>query len=153
MANRELPLIVIADDNPGDRLLAVTAMRKMQMNYPVQELEDGQQLLDFLRHQGRFADEAPAAVARPMVVFLDINMPRMTGLEALSEIKSDIKLKRIPVIMLTTSASESDMLRSYDLGVNSYVTKPVSFPDFLQTMKKLGDYWLGLVSVPQHSPG
>jgi CheY-like chemotaxis protein len=93
------------------------------------------------------------AARRPVIIFLDINMPRKNGLEALAEIKSDPELRRIPVIMLTTSDAESDMLRSYDLGVNSFITKPVSFPDFLSTMKRLGDYWLELVKVPPRPRG
>lgn len=133
-------LIVIADDNPGDRLLAVTALRKGGIDNPVLEVEDGQQLLHLLRSE--------ALRGRRVVVFLDINMPRMNGIEALAELKADAALRRIPVIMLTTSEADVDLIRAYDLGANSYLSKPVSFVEFLPKMQQLGAYWTRLVTVP-----
>lgn len=133
-------LIVIADDNPGDRLLAVKALRKGGIDNPVIEVEDGRQLLDLLR------GEAPRG--RRVVVFLDINMPRMNGLEALAELKGDPLLRRIPVVMLTTSEADIDLIRACDLGANSYLSKPVSFAEFLPKMQQLGAYWTRLVTVP-----
>lgn len=151
MPTKDPALIVIADDNPGDRLLAVTALRKANITNPVCEVEDGQELMDLLRRKGRYADEAPEQ--RPVIVFLDINMPRMNGIEALSEIKADPLLRRIPIVMLTTSEAESDVLRAYDLGANSYLSKPVSFSEFLPKMKQLGEYWTELVTVPPRTLG
>lgn len=136
----EPTLIIIADDNAGDRLLAVKALRKGGIDNPVMEVEDGQQLLDLLR--------GDALRGHRVVVFLDINMPRMNGIEALAELKADADLKRIPVIMLTTSEADIDLLRAYDLGANSYLSKPVSFAEFLPRMQQLGHYWTQLVTLP-----
>lgn len=137
-------LIIIADDNPGDRLLAVKALRKGGIDNPVLEVEDGQQLLDLLR--------GDTPLGRRVVVFLDINMPRMNGIEALAALKADPQLKRIPVVMLTTSEADIDLLRAYDLGANSYLSKPVSFAEFLPRMQQLGSYWVQLVNVPVVPP-
>jgi CheY-like chemotaxis protein len=132
-------------------MLAVTALRKARLNNPIQEIEDGEELMDFLLQKGKYAGTSSAS--SPMVILLDLNMPKKSGLEALAEIKANPKLRRIPVVILTTSEAESDMMRSYDLGVNSFITKPVNFPDFLETMKQLGEYWLELVAVPGSSSG
>lgn len=137
----DLPtLIVVADDNPGDRLLAIKALRKGGIDNPVLEVEDGRQLLDLLH------GDTPRG--RRVVVFLDINMPRMNGIEALAELKADPVLRRIPVVMLTTSEADIDLLRAYDLGANSYLSKPVSFAEFLPRMQQLGHYWTRLVTLP-----
>lgn len=137
----DLPtLIVVADDNPGDRLLAIKALRKGGIDNPVLEVEDGRQLLDLLH------GDTPRG--RRVVVFLDINMPRMNGIEALAELKADPVLRRIPVVMLTTSEADIDLLRAYDLGANSYLSKPVSFAEFLPRMQQLGLYWTRLVTLP-----
>lgn len=133
-------LIIIADDNPGDRLLAIKALRKGAVDNPVIEVEDGRELLDLLRGE--------ALRGRRVVVFLDINMPRMNGIEALAELKADPTLRCIPVVMLTTSEADIDLIRAYDLGANSYLSKPVSFAEFLPKMQQLGAYWTGLVTVP-----
>lgn len=133
-------LIIIADDNPGDRLLAVKALRRGGIDNPVLEVEDGRQLLDLLR------SDTPRG--RRVVVFLDINMPRMNGIEALAELKADPALRRVPVVMLTTSEADIDLLRACDLGANSYLSKPVSFAEFLPKMQQLGAYWTQLVTVP-----
>ena len=140
MSTAEPVLIIIADDNPGDRLLATKAMRKGGIDNPVLEVEDGQQLLDLLR------SDTPSD--RRVVVFLDINMPRMNGIEALAELKADPRLRRIPVTMLTTSEADIDLTRAYDLGANSYLSKTVSFAEFLPRMQQLGAYWTRLVTVP-----
>lgn len=133
-------LIIIADDSPGDRLLAIKALRRGGIDNPVLEVEDGRQLLDLLR------SETPRG--RRVVVFLDINMPRMNGIEALAELKADPALRRVPVVMLTTSEADIDLLRACDLGANSYLSKPVSFAEFLPKMQQLGAYWTQLVTVP-----
>jgi CheY-like chemotaxis protein len=150
-AHKELPVVVIADDNPGDRMLAVTALRKSRLNNPIQEVADGEELMDYLLQRGKYA-QGPK-LRRPLVILLDLNMPKKSGLEALAEIKANTDLRRIPVIILTTSESELDIVRAYDLGVNSFITKPVNFDDFLATMKQVGEYWLELVSVPDGHEG
>jgi two-component system, response regulator len=147
---RELPTVLIVDDNPADRMLAVTALHRARLNNPVVELENGQELMDYLLRQGKYVNEPDR---KPLVVMLDINMPVKSGLEALGEIKANPDLHNIPVIILTTSSAEADILRSYDLGVNSFITKPVSFPDFLEVMRQVGQYWLELVSVPSRKDG
>lgn len=144
--SNELPIVIIADDNPGDRMLAVTALRKARLNNPIQEIEDGEELMEYLLHKGKYAGMSDEK--HPMVILLDLNMPKKSGFEALAEIKANPDLRRIPVIILTTSEAESDIFRSYDLGVNSFITKPVNFSEFLETMKQLGEYWLELVAVP-----
>jgi CheY-like chemotaxis protein len=108
---------------------------------------DGVELMDYLLGQGQFADNP--AQHRPMVILLDINMPRKNGLEVLGEIKTNLRLRRIPVIVLTTSAEEREIVRSYDLGANSFITKPLDFTQFTDTIQQLGDYWLELVTTPR----
>jgi len=103
-------------------------------------------LLDFLRRRGRYAD--PAAAPRPGLILLDLNMPRKDGREALAEIKADPDLRRIPVVVLTTSKAEEDIYRTYDLGVNSFITKPVTFEGLVSVMKALGQYWFEIVELP-----
>ena len=144
----DLPTVVIVDDNPADRMLAVTALHRARLKNPTLEFSNGQELMDFLLHQGKHAGETNH---KSMVILLDINMPVKNGLEALKEIKSNPDLRNIPVVILTTSSADMDIVRSYDLGVNSFITKPLSFPDFLEVMHKIGQYWLELVSVPSQS--
>lgn len=133
-------LIIVADDNPGDRLLAAKALRKGGIDNPLLEVEDGRQLLDLLR------SEAPRG--RRVVVFLDISMPRMNGIEALTELRAAPALRCVPVVMLTTSEADIDLIRACELGANSYLSKPVSFAEFLPKMQQLGVYWTRLVTVP-----
>ena len=109
-------------------------------------MEDGEELLDYLRRRGKYAD--PKESPRPGLVLLDLNMPRKDGREALREIKSDPKLRDIPVVVLTTSKAEEDIARSYNLGVNSYITKPVKFSALVEVMKALGKYWFEIVELP-----
>lgn len=142
---RDLPTVLIVDDNPADRMLAVTALHRARLKNPVVELENGQELMDYLLRSGKYAD---APVGKPMVVLLDINMPVKSGLEALKEIKTNPALHNIPVIILTTSSADRDIVQAYDLGVNSFISKPLSFPDFLEVMRQVGQYWLELVSIP-----
>lgn len=109
-------------------------------------MEDGEQLLDLLAHRGSYAGEA--AVPRPGLILLDLNMPRMDGQEALRIIKADPKLKSIPVVILTTSRAEEEIYRAYQLGANSYVTKPVTFDGLVSVLKALGLYWFEIVELP-----
>lgn len=138
--------ILMADDDPDDRLLAAEAMRESRVANDLRFVEDGEQLLDYLRRRGPWAD--PASSPRPGVVLLDLNMPRMDGREALAAIKADPDLRRIPVVVLTTSRAEADVLRSYDLGANSFITKPVTFGGLVDAMRVLGRYWIEIVELP-----
>ena len=116
--------ILYADDDEDDRMLVHDALREARLINDLRFVEDGEQLLDYLHHRGRYTDAT--AAPRPGLILLDLNMPRMDGREALAAIKSDPMLRRIPVVVLTTSKAEEDVLRTYDLGVNSFITKPVT---------------------------
>jgi CheY-like chemotaxis protein len=138
--------ILLAEDDADDRLLVKEALAEGRVVNDLRFVEDGEELLDYLRRRGRYAD--PEASPRPGLVLLDLNMPRKDGREALREIKSDPDLKRIPVVVMTTSKAEEDVLRSYDLGANSYITKPVTFDRLVELMKVLGRYWIEFVELP-----
>jgi CheY-like chemotaxis protein len=137
--------ILIADDDEEDRMLARDALTESRLVNPIHFVEDGLELMDFLLRRGSYRD--PAAAPRPGLILLDINMPRMTGLEALTQIKSDAELRRIPVVILTTSRADEDILRSYDLGVNSFISKPVTFEGLVSVMRLLGTYWFEIVDL------
>ena len=143
--------ILMADDDPDDRLLAAEALRESRVGNDLRFVEDGEQLLDYLRRRGRWAD--PAQSPRPGLVLLDLNMPRKDGREALAEIKADPELRRIPVVVLTTSRAQADVLRSYDLGANSFITKPVTFQGLVDAMRVLGRYWIEIVELPPAETG
>lgn len=138
--------LLMADDDPDDRLLAAEALRESGLANDLRFVEDGEQLLDYLHRRGPWAD--PAASPRPGLVLLDLNMPRMDGREALARMKADPALRRIPVVVLTTSRAEADVLRSYDLGANSFITKPVTFTGLVEAMRVLGRYWIEIVELP-----
>jgi CheY-like chemotaxis protein len=142
--------ILIADDDPDDRLLAQQALAESRLVNAVHFVEDGEQLLDFLNQRGAFAD--PTLHPRPGLILLDLNMPKKDGREALREIKSQPALRQIPVVVLTTSQAEEDIYRSYDLGVNSFITKPVTFDGLVQVMRVLGRYWFEIVELPLTKP-
>ena len=147
MSNNQLPIsILIADDDPDDRLLIKDALDSMRLANPVDFVEDGEELLDFLLRRNDFKDRKDQAL--PGLILLDLNMPRKDGREALEEIKADPTLRRIPVVVLTTSKAEEDILRTYDLGVNSFIVKPVSFEQLLRTMNAISEYWLQIVQLP-----
>lgn len=143
--------ILMADDDPDDRLLTREAMDESHLANDLRFVEDGVELMDYLRRRGRYAD--PASSPRPGVILLDLNMPRMDGREALREIKSDPALRRIPVVVLTTSREEADVLRSYDLGANSFIAKPVTFEGLVSVVRTLGRYWVEIVELPGEGPG
>jgi len=138
--------ILLAEDDADDRLLVKEALAEGRVLNELRSVEDGEELLDYLRRRGRYAD--PEESPRPGLVLLDLNMPRKDGREALREIKGDPDLKRIPIVVMTTSKAEEDVLRSYDLGANSYITKPVTFERLVELMKVLGRYWFELVELP-----
>jgi two-component system response regulator len=138
--------ILLADDDPDDRRLTQDALAESRLANDLRCVEDGQELLDYLRRDGRFG--GPDAAPRPGLILLDLNMPRMDGREALEAIKADPGLRSIPIVVLTTSKSEEDVFRSYDLGVNSFITKPVSFQGLVEVVRVLGHYWFEIVELP-----
>jgi CheY-like chemotaxis protein len=144
--NKKTIRIVIAEDDAEDRQLAHEALEESRLANPVDFVGDGEELLEYLRRQSRYAHLASEEL--PGLILLDLNMPRMDGREALYEIKADPSLRSIPVIVLTTSKAEEDILRSYDLGVNSFITKPVSFAGLVEVMRSLAKYWFEIVELP-----
>jgi CheY-like chemotaxis protein len=143
--------ILMADDDADDRLMAQEALEEARLSNPMVFVEDGEELLEYLHRRGRHAQ--PARAPRPGLILLDLNMPKMDGREALMEIKGDPELRRIPIVVLTTSKAEEDIYRSYDLGVNSFITKPVTFEGLVDVMKGLALYWFQLVELPAKTPG
>ena len=139
--------ILLADDDPDDRMLAQRALKKSRLANRLFMVEDGEMLMQYLRREGEYAD--PEKSPRPGLILLDLNMPRKDGREALREIKSDPALRRIPVVILTTSEAELDILRSYDLGVNAFVTKPVTFEGLATAIRRIGDFWFEIVKLPK----
>ncbi len=138
-------VILMADDDPEDVMLAQDALAESRLANALNVVGDGEELLDYLHQRGKYnAENAP----RPGLILLDLNMPRLDGREALARIKSDPSLKRIPVVVLTTSKAEEDVFRSYDLGANSYITKPVTFDSLVNVVRNLAEYWFGIVMLP-----
>ena len=132
---QSLPInILMADDDEDDRLLTIDALKESRVLNNLFCVEDGVELLEYLRREGKYAD--PKDSPRPSLILLDLNMPRKDGREALQEIKADPKLRSIPVVILTTSKEEEDMLRGYDLGCASYITKPVNFELLIETINR-----------------
>lgn len=148
MKNSRKPInILMAEDDPDDRLLSNDALVAAHLANDLYFVEDGEQLMNYLKNEGDYAD--PAKAPRPGLILLDLNMPRKDGREALEEIKADPRLRCIPVVVLTTSKTEEDILRSYELGVSGYVTKPVNFEELIGVMKAIGRYWFEVVELPQ----
>jgi len=138
--------ILVADDDKEDCQLLQDAFRESRIANRLIFVHDGEDLTDYLWHRGRHTD--PDSAPRPGLILLDLNMPRKDGREALAEIKADASLRQIPVVVLTTSKAEEDIYRSYDLGVNSYITKPVTFSALVDVVRAIGGYWLGIVELP-----
>jgi len=138
--------ILMADDDEDDRLMAEEALKEAKLLNPVKFVKDGEELLDYLYQRGEYSNGNSAP--RPGLILLDLNMPRKDGREALREIKADPELKQIPIVVLTTSVAEEDIYRTYDLGVNSYITKPVAFEGLVDVMKHLANYWFNIVKLP-----
>ena len=138
--------ILMADDDEDDRLLTWDALAESRLANDLRFVGDGEELLDYLRRRGAYAN--PASAPRPGVILLDLNMPKVDGREALAALKADPALRRIPVVVLTTSRAEADIYRSYDLGVNSFVSKPVTFEALVEVMRGLGRYWFEIVELP-----
>ncbi len=145
--NKNNIIILMADDDADDRLLAQDAFEENRLGNELRFVEDGEELLDYLYRRGKYVD--PESSPRPGIILLDLNMPRLDGREALKEIKADPDLHSIPIIVLTTSNAEEDIARTYDLGVNSFITKPVTFEGLVEVIKKTGWYWLEIVELPK----
>jgi two-component system, response regulator len=139
-------VFLMADDDPDDRLLINEAFQESLIANSIFFVEDGVELMDYLRHQNRFSN--PVDAPTPDLILLDLNMPRKDGREALAEIKSDPHLRYIPVVVLTTSKAEEDIMRSYDIGAASYITKPVTFDGLVEAIRGLGQYWVQIVRLP-----
>lgn len=138
--------ILLVEDNPDDVTLTLRAFSKSQILNDIDVVVDGAQALDYLYARGTFSERAPHAL--PAVVLLDLNLPKVSGLEVLRQIRADPRTRRQPVVVLTSSREESDLIASYDLGANSYVRKPVDFDEFLRAAGQLGLYWLLLNEAP-----
>ncbi len=138
-----LARILLVEDNPADVMLTRAALEEAKFANELHVARDGEEAMRFLRREGEHA-QAP----RPDLVLLDLNLPRMDGREVLAEFKSDPELKRIPVVVLTTSAHEEDILRAYDTHANAYITKPVNLDCFVKAAKSLENFWIGLVRLP-----
>lgn len=135
--------ILLIEDNPGDARLALEAIREAKVNNRLTWIADGVEAMAYLRKEGRFADSA-----RPDLILLDLNLPKKDGREVLAEIKADPQLRRIPVVVLTTSQAEEDILKAYNLNANCYITKPVDLEQFLRIVKSIEDFWLSIVKLP-----
>jgi len=138
--------ILMAEDDPDDRLLTQEALTESRLTNGIYFVEDGIELLDYLNQRGKYA--SPVDSPQPDIILLDLNMPRMDGREALAVIKADSKLRRIPIVVLTTSKAEEDVLRSYDLGVSGFITKPITFDGLIEAMRIVGEYWFSIVKLP-----
>ncbi|MES2177632.1 MAG: response regulator [Gemmatimonadota bacterium] len=138
--------ILIADDDEEDREFAREALKLARVANDVHFVEDGDELMDYLRGHGRYS--AIGSAPRPGLILLDIKMPKRDGFACLAAIKKDESLRQIPVVILTTSSAEEDVFRGYDLGVNSFVTKPVTFDGLVRAMRGLGQYWFEIVDLP-----
>jgi CheY-like chemotaxis protein len=150
MARALAVTILMADDDVDDRDLTRDALLKNQLNGELKWVEDGEELLDYLNHRGRYSD--PKVSPRPGLILLDLNMPRMDGREALRAIKGDPELRSIPIIVLSTSSADEDVVRSYDLGANCFITKPVTFERLVEVVRVLGEHWLQTATLPVTSP-
>jgi CheY-like chemotaxis protein len=138
--------ILLAEDDPDDRYLIGEAIDETQLNVQLYIVEDGEELLDYLLQKGKYKNRADWPL--PELILLDLNMPRMDGREALEAIKSNPDLRRIPVVILTTSRAEEDVLRTYDIGISGYIPKPVTFTGLMEVMNAIGIYWLNAARLP-----
>jgi CheY-like chemotaxis protein len=137
---------LLADDDDEDMEMTQEALRQSRLGNDLRATTDGEDLMDYLLQRGKYSD--PADAPRPGLIMLDLNMPKKDGREALAEIKANPELRKIPVIVLTTSQADEDVLRSYDLGVSSFITKPVTFAGLVEAMSVLTQYWFEIVELP-----
>lgn len=138
--------ILVADDDVDDRHMLRDALAENRLANDLHFVEDGEELMDYLYRKGKYSE--PSTSPRPGLILLDLNMPKRDGREALAEIKNNPTFRGIPIVILTTSKAEEDIFRTYNLGVNSFITKPVSFNDLLSITKDLGRYWFEIVELP-----
>ncbi len=146
MASKDKVVILMADDDEDDLLMTRDAFELSRLKNQFLFVKDGLELLKYLRHQGDYSD--PSTSPKPGLILLDLNMPLMDGREALKEIKSDPELRSIPVVVLTTSSAEEDIIKTYEYGVNSFITKPVTFQGLVEVIKQTGIYWFEIVELP-----
>jgi len=139
--------ILLVEDNPGDVRLTIEALKEAKVRNHLSVAKDGVEALAFLRREGSYAD-----AVRPDLILLDLNLPRKDGREVLSEIKADASLRAIPVVILTTSQAEQDIVRSYELHANCYITKPVDLDQFITVVRSIEDFWLTIVTLPRQEP-
>lgn len=135
--------ILLVEDNPGDVRLTIEAFHEGKVRNKMAVVSDGEEAISYLRATGKYVD-----VKRPDLILLDLNLPRKDGREVLDELKSDSELRRIPVVVLTTSSAEEDILRSYDCHANCYITKPIEFEKFLAVVRSIEEFWLSIVRLP-----
>jgi CheY-like chemotaxis protein len=150
-AGRTPITILLADDDEEDRLMTKEALTESRLANDVRFVADGEELTDYLFGHGGYAD--PADAPTPGLILLDLNMPKKDGREVLAEIKSEPRLRQIPVVVLTTSKTEEDIVRSYELGVNSFITKPVTFEGLVAAMTVFTQYWFEIVALPTNGNG
>ena len=143
---RDEVIILYAEDDPEDRMLVEDAMEESRLANELHFVEDGEELMDYLHRRGKFTELSNRSL--PGLILLDLNMPKKDGREALREIRADELLRRIPVVVLTTSKAEEDIIRSYELGTNSFIIKPVTFESLVDIVKTLGKYWFEIVELP-----
>ena len=145
MTSGRLAEILLVEDSPGDVRLTREALKESKVRNQLSVAEDGVEAMAFLRREGKYS-----GAVRPDLILLDLNLPRKDGREVLAEIKADETLKRIPVVILTTSDAEQDVLKGYDLHANCYITKPVDFERFISVVKSIDDFWFSIVKLPPH---
>jgi CheY-like chemotaxis protein len=144
--NGKPAVILLAEDDPGDQELTRRALEQSLIRNELHIVEDGEEALNYLLRRGKYED--PASSPKPDLMLLDLNMPKMDGKQLLEQMKADPNLRRIPVVALTTSKQENDIIRTYDLGANSYIVKPVDMDQFVSAIKVLKDYWFQIVVLP-----
>ena len=150
MGQPRLPItILLADDDEEDRAMTEEALKESRLANDVRFVADGEELTDYLFRRGRYAD--PDQAPLPGLILLDLNMPKKDGREVLIELKSDPQLRQIPIVVLTTSKTEEDIVRSYALGVNSFITKPVTFEGLVEAMTVFTQYWFEIVALPSRN--
>lgn len=148
MANTKQSIVILmAEDDPDDQKITRKAFDRARLTHQLLFVNDGQELLDYLRREDRYAD--PKTYPMPDLILLDLNMPRKDGRTALLEIRDDEKLRHLPVVAMTTSQAEQDVMETYRLGVNSYITKPVTFDELVRVVAELSAYWMEVVKLPK----
>ena len=135
--------VLLVEDNPGDVRLTKEALREAKFRNRLNVVTDGEEAMAYLRREGKYAE-----ASRPDLILLDLNLPRKDGREVLSEIKADPELRRIPVVVVTSSKAEEDVVRTYDLHANCFVTKPVGLEEFMHVVRSVEEFWLGIVRLP-----